>query len=91
MAELTTTSKRTASSCCAPDAQATCCEPSAKADCCGHDDNCGCEAGLIRLSYGPQAPVLAGDGCLLKRLFRKPLVRPPRLRHFWDASELHRV
>ena len=44
MAELTTTAETTASSCCAPEQQATCCEPSAKADCCGHEERCGCDA-----------------------------------------------
>jgi hypothetical protein len=47
MAELTTTGETTASSCCAPEAQATCCVPSAKAECChpSHGKNCGCSAG----------------------------------------------
>jgi hypothetical protein len=47
MAELTTTAEPTASSCCAPEAQATCCEPSAKAECCGpsHGESCECSAG----------------------------------------------
>ena len=59
MAELTASDETTANSCCAQEAQATCCEPSAKAECCGHDDNCRCDAGLIQLSYGPQASVLS--------------------------------
>jgi arsenite methyltransferase len=47
MAELTTATETTASSCCAPEAQATCCEPSAKAECCGpsHGEDCECPAG----------------------------------------------
>jgi hypothetical protein len=47
MAELTTTTETTASSCCVPEAQATCCEPSAKAECCdpSHGDDCECSAG----------------------------------------------
>ena len=64
MAELSTTNEN-ASSCCASEAHATCCKPSAKADCCGHDANCGCDAGVIRLSYAPQASVLTGGELLL--------------------------
>ena len=63
MAELTPAADTTTSSCCAPETQATCCEPSAKTDCCGHDDSCGCDAGLIRLSHGPQASVLTRADC----------------------------
>jgi hypothetical protein len=43
MAELTTTSETTASSCCASQAQATCCEPGAKAECCDPSLGEGCE------------------------------------------------
>ena len=55
MADLTTTTKTTASSCCALEAQATCCEQSAKAKCCGDDDTCGCHAarGPMRASPRP--------------------------------------
>lgn len=49
MAENTTTPEaETASSCCAPEAQADCCEPDAKAACCGEQaatGSCGCAAG----------------------------------------------
>jgi arsenite methyltransferase len=46
MAELTATDA-TASSCCAPEAQATCCAPSVKAECCDprHGKHCECSAG----------------------------------------------
>jgi len=45
--ELTTAGETTASSCCAPEAQASCCEPSAKASCCdpSHGEDCACSAG----------------------------------------------
>ncbi len=47
MAELTTATETTASSCCAAEAQASCCEPSAKAECCdpSHGEGCECSAG----------------------------------------------
>ena len=48
MAELTTESTETTSSCCSPAAQETCCEPSDKGACCGTaaaGDECGCTAG----------------------------------------------
>jgi len=48
MAELTTDSAETRSSCCSPAAQETCCEPSDKDDCCGTaaaGGQCGCAAG----------------------------------------------
>jgi len=48
MAELTTDSAETTSSCCSPAAQETCCEPSAKDACCGTaaaGGKCGCAAG----------------------------------------------
>jgi hypothetical protein len=47
MAELTTTTETTVSSCCGPEARATCCEPSAKGECCDprHGEGCGCAAG----------------------------------------------
>ena len=48
MAELTTDSTESASSCCSPAAQETCCEPSAKEACCGTSaagGSCGCAAG----------------------------------------------
>ncbi len=46
MAELTSTAETTASSCCAPEAQATCCESSAKTECCDprYGEGCGCVA-----------------------------------------------
>jgi hypothetical protein len=46
MAELIATAETTATSCCAPEQQATCCEPSAKSDCCDPSDGegCGCAA-----------------------------------------------
>ena len=48
MAELTTPAEATASSCCAPEAQATCCEPSEKEECCAasHGDGCGCDVSV---------------------------------------------
>jgi SAM-dependent methyltransferase len=48
MAELTTDSTETTSSCCSPAAQETCCEPSDKDACCGTaaaGGKCGCAAG----------------------------------------------
>jgi SAM-dependent methyltransferase len=48
MAELTTDSAETTSSCCSPTAQETCCEPSDKESCCGTSaagGECGCAAG----------------------------------------------
>ncbi len=45
MAELSSSTATTASSCCAPGRQATCCDPSAKAECCGQDDGCSCTEG----------------------------------------------
>ena len=48
MAELTTDSAETSSSCCSPAAQETCCEPSAQNACCGTaaaGGKCGCAAG----------------------------------------------
>lgn len=48
MAELTTDSSETTSSCCSPAAQETCCEPSDKDACCGTaaaGGECGCAAG----------------------------------------------
>src|SRR5919109_4822327 len=48
MAELTTDSAETTSSCCSPAAQETCCEPSDKDACCGTaaaGGECGCAAG----------------------------------------------
>ncbi len=47
MAELTTATEPTASSCCAPEVQRSCCEPSAKAECCepSHGEGCGCRDG----------------------------------------------
>jgi arsenite methyltransferase len=58
MAELTTTTETRASSCCAPEAQATCCEPTAKAECCGpnHGEDCGCSAGEAAASRPPESP-----------------------------------
>jgi hypothetical protein len=49
MVELTATDM-TVDPCCTPEQQATCCEPSAKGDCCGHEDGCGCEAGVTQPS-----------------------------------------
>ena len=47
MAELTTTTETTATSCCAPEAQATCCEPTAKTECCDPSlgERCECSPG----------------------------------------------
>jgi arsenite methyltransferase len=50
MAEL---SEPTASTCCAPEAQAACCEPDAKSECCAPDaTTCGCQAGSLASSEG---------------------------------------
>ena len=53
MAELTTDSTDTTSSCCSPAAQETCCEPSDKDACCGTaavGGECGCAAGHVSVS-----------------------------------------
>ena len=55
MAELTGAAETTASSCCAPEAQATCCDASVKAECCGPSQGEGCEC-----SAGKSADTIVG-------------------------------
>ena len=53
MAELTTDSTETTSSCCSPAAQETCCEPSDKDACCGTaaaGQECGCAEGQASIA-----------------------------------------
>jgi ubiquinone/menaquinone biosynthesis C-methylase UbiE len=66
VAELTTPADTTASSCCSPERQVTCCEPSEKEECCGHEDGCGCAAGV---GLGDDVPIARST------FVRQPLAR----------------
>jgi ubiquinone/menaquinone biosynthesis C-methylase UbiE len=66
VAELTTPADTTASSCCSPERQVACCEPSEKEECCGHEDGCGCAAGV---GLGDDVPIARST------FVRQPLAR----------------